>query len=167
MLSFAIASSDRVAGKSSVPVTLGFTPTTPIPSGGTITLTYPSGFFASGVTPQINARVDRAVASNCSQQHNRLVCSSHSQTSILPCCFRPLHRHIDRYTRGARCVPVLFSACMYQWPLCIAVCAMLCSACFRPQVHRTYVDTVIVLSAFLSAPTSLPPPLPPPIQVLA
>ena len=54
-IGFSIASSDRVMNKSSVPVTLAFTPTTPIPSGGTITLTYPSNFFASSITPIVAA----------------------------------------------------------------------------------------------------------------
>lgn len=52
-LSFAIDSSDRLASKTSVTATLDFTPTTPIPSGGTITLSYPSGFFASSVLPNV------------------------------------------------------------------------------------------------------------------
>jgi len=43
-VSFIIANSDRLAGKSAVPITLAFTPTTPISSGGTVTLTYPPNF---------------------------------------------------------------------------------------------------------------------------
>jgi hypothetical protein len=50
-LSFVISTSDRIAQKSSVPITLGFTPTTALPPGGTITLTYPNGFFAASITP--------------------------------------------------------------------------------------------------------------------
>jgi len=50
-----IASSERVARLPCVPVTLAFTPATPIPSGGTITLTYPSGFFASSITPGVGS----------------------------------------------------------------------------------------------------------------
>ena len=52
---FAIALSDRFAAKSSVSVTIAFTPTNHIPSGGTITLSYPSGFFASSITPVVAA----------------------------------------------------------------------------------------------------------------
>ena len=55
MDSFVIATSDRLAFKTCVSVTLTFTPVTSIPSGGTITLTYPSGFFASSVTPIVAA----------------------------------------------------------------------------------------------------------------
>ena len=43
--SFSIASSDRLAGKSNVSVTLGFIPLNAVPPGGTITLTYPASFF--------------------------------------------------------------------------------------------------------------------------
>jgi len=50
-VTFSIASSDRVVRFSCVPVTLSFTAAVPIPNGGTITLTYPSGFFASSITP--------------------------------------------------------------------------------------------------------------------
>jgi WD40 repeat protein len=52
-LSFAIDSEDRKANRASVPVTLGFTAANPIPSGGTLTLNYPSGFFATSVIPFI------------------------------------------------------------------------------------------------------------------
>jgi WD40 repeat protein len=44
-VTFDISWYDRIAGKTSVPVTLGFTPSSSIPSGGTITLTYPHLFF--------------------------------------------------------------------------------------------------------------------------
>jgi hypothetical protein len=53
--SFTIAPSDRFAGKSPVPVTLAFIPATPIPVGGSITLNYPPGFFASSVTPTVKS----------------------------------------------------------------------------------------------------------------
>jgi len=48
---FFIAPSDRVAGKSGSSATFSFTPTVggALTAGGNITLTYPSGFFASGV----------------------------------------------------------------------------------------------------------------------
>jgi WD40 repeat protein len=52
-VSFAIDSEDRKANRASVPVTLGFTAANPIPSGGTLTLNYPSGFFATSVIPFI------------------------------------------------------------------------------------------------------------------
>lgn len=45
-LSFGIASSDRIVSKTGVPVTLCFTLATLLPIGGTITLSYPAGFFA-------------------------------------------------------------------------------------------------------------------------
>jgi hypothetical protein len=54
-VTFKIASSDRVAGKVFVPVTLAFTLATPLDVGGTITLTYPSGFFQRFVTPTVAA----------------------------------------------------------------------------------------------------------------
>jgi hypothetical protein len=53
-LSFTIASSDRVAFLTCVTVTLTFTPATPIPSGGTFTLLYPAGFFASSIAPSVS-----------------------------------------------------------------------------------------------------------------
>ncbi len=52
---FSIASSDRLAGKSNVPVTLGFTPLNAVPPGGTITLSYPASFFLPSVTPVVAA----------------------------------------------------------------------------------------------------------------
>jgi hypothetical protein len=51
-VSFDIATSDRIALKTSVSVTLHFTPTTELPGGSTVTLNYPAAFFASSVTPQ-------------------------------------------------------------------------------------------------------------------
>jgi hypothetical protein len=50
-VSFSISSSDRISGKSAVPITFGFSATTPVPINGTITLGYPTAFFTSGVTP--------------------------------------------------------------------------------------------------------------------
>jgi hypothetical protein len=52
---FNISTIDRMLGKTSVPVTLGFTAANPIPAGGTITVTYPSGFFAPSITPTVTA----------------------------------------------------------------------------------------------------------------
>jgi hypothetical protein len=52
-VSFGIHSSDRVAAKTLVALTIGFTPTTPVPIGGTITISYPANFFAVSVTPTI------------------------------------------------------------------------------------------------------------------
>ena len=54
-VSFSIASSDRIAGRKSVSVTLAFTPTAQIPSGDSITLSFPLAFFASDVTPTVDA----------------------------------------------------------------------------------------------------------------
>jgi hypothetical protein len=53
-VAFFIASADRVAGKTAVSVTLGFTTTSTLPVGGKITLNYPSGFFAPTTTPWPN-----------------------------------------------------------------------------------------------------------------
>jgi len=66
--SFAIATSDRLAFKTGVSITLAFTPVTSLPSGGTITLTYPSGFFASSVTPIVAAGASSVagLTANCS-----------------------------------------------------------------------------------------------------
>jgi WD40 repeat protein len=50
---FNISAIDRKAGKTSVPVTLGFTAANPVPAGGTITLTYPDSFFMPSVTPVV------------------------------------------------------------------------------------------------------------------
>jgi hypothetical protein len=44
----------RVAGTAGVSATLSFVPTITIPPGGSVTLTYPSGFFASGIMPYVN-----------------------------------------------------------------------------------------------------------------
>lgn len=52
-VSFNIKSSDRVAAKPMVTVTIGFTPTTPVPIGGTLTISYPLNFFANSVTPSV------------------------------------------------------------------------------------------------------------------
>jgi hypothetical protein len=52
-VSFNIISSDRVAQKSMATVTIGFTPTTSVPIGGTLTISYPPNFFASSITPTI------------------------------------------------------------------------------------------------------------------
>ena len=54
VVSFAIATADRIAGKTAVSVTLGFIPTTALPAGGKITLSYPAGFFAPTTTPVVN-----------------------------------------------------------------------------------------------------------------
>jgi hypothetical protein len=53
-VSLAIAEKDRVSGTAGVSVTLSFVPTAAIPPGGSITLTYPSGFFVSGIIPNVN-----------------------------------------------------------------------------------------------------------------
>jgi uncharacterized protein YjbI with pentapeptide repeats len=54
-MTFFIMADDRKAGKMSVPVTVGFTVLNTVPPGGTITLTYPSGFFMPSVTPAVAA----------------------------------------------------------------------------------------------------------------
>jgi alpha-tubulin suppressor-like RCC1 family protein len=64
-ITFGIASSDRVAHATSVPVTLTFFPSKPIPAGGTITLSYPSGFFASSVTPLMSSSNVVGLAVTC------------------------------------------------------------------------------------------------------
>ncbi len=52
-VSFTIGPLDRMATKTSVPVTLGFTPTTVLNIGSLITLSYPSGFFSSAAKPTL------------------------------------------------------------------------------------------------------------------
>lgn len=54
-VSFNILSSDRVANKAMSTLTIGFTPTTPIPIGGTVTVSYPTNFFALSITPTIQS----------------------------------------------------------------------------------------------------------------
>ncbi|TEB19440.1 hypothetical protein C9890_0211, partial [Perkinsus sp. BL_2016] len=73
---FTIASSHRVVGKSSVPISLAFTPTTAIPSGGTITLTYPPNFFASPVTSTVAAGASSVLGLSA-------VCSVTSATAMV------------------------------------------------------------------------------------
>ena len=75
-VSFIIASSDRITGKSSVTVTLGFTPVTSLPPGGTITLTYPSGFFAPSVTPTVASGASSVAGLS-------LACSATAATSVV------------------------------------------------------------------------------------
>jgi hypothetical protein len=41
----------RIAGSAGVSVTVSFVPTTTIPPGGSVTLTYPSGLFVAGIVP--------------------------------------------------------------------------------------------------------------------
>ena len=53
-VSLAIADKDRVSGTAGVSVTLSFVPTATIPPGGSVTLTYPSAFFESGIIPNVN-----------------------------------------------------------------------------------------------------------------
>ena len=52
---FAVAGGDRLAAKTAVPVILSFTTNLALPSGGTITLTYPSYFFAPFIIPTVAA----------------------------------------------------------------------------------------------------------------
>jgi hypothetical protein len=54
-VSFRIEESNRIAGKAAVPITLGFTPISPVPAGGALTITYPPGFFALSDTPVVSA----------------------------------------------------------------------------------------------------------------
>jgi hypothetical protein len=58
--SFAIATSDRVAGQPGAAATFSFTTTAggKLATGGTITLTYPSGFFSSTGTPVVQISGD-------------------------------------------------------------------------------------------------------------
>jgi hypothetical protein len=53
--SIIISSHDRKSGKRVVSLTINFTPSMPVPPGGTITLSYPSGFFAPSITPTVAA----------------------------------------------------------------------------------------------------------------
>jgi hypothetical protein len=54
-VSLRIAQNDRVAsdGRGTVSITLSFTPSTSIPAGGRITLSFPSGFFAQESVPYL------------------------------------------------------------------------------------------------------------------
>jgi hypothetical protein len=60
---FTIAAGNRVAAKAQIPVTLAFTATAALAINGSITLSYPSGFFATTATPANNAAGTASVAS--------------------------------------------------------------------------------------------------------
>jgi hypothetical protein len=72
---FSVALSDRVAGKSSVPATLKFTPSQVIPMGSIMTLTYPNGFFKPSITPS-------AAAGSSSIVNFQATCSPTSATAV-------------------------------------------------------------------------------------
>jgi len=57
-----IASTDRMHSKAAVPVTLAFKVPVALATSGKITLTYPSGFFATSATPAANAATTASVA---------------------------------------------------------------------------------------------------------
>jgi len=59
---FVIATAKRVPASTSAALTLSFKTTSVFQIGGRITLTYPSGFFATGVTPTANAANTASVA---------------------------------------------------------------------------------------------------------
>ncbi len=82
-VSFSVAVLDRVAGKTSVPVTLGFTPASPVPVGGTITMTYPSGFFNLPNNP-CSVYVPAFPSSSSSiANFNSYYCDASSTTSVV------------------------------------------------------------------------------------
>jgi hypothetical protein len=67
LVTFTIDQADRIAFKTSVPVTLGFTPTTAVPIGSYITVTYPAAFFSPSVTPSpISASSVAGLTGTCS-----------------------------------------------------------------------------------------------------
>jgi hypothetical protein len=76
-VSFYIDDKFRVAGMAGVSATLSFIPSTLIPPGGSITLTYPSGFFVSGIIPNVNGAGSSSVpglgAVYSATQNNTLV----------------------------------------------------------------------------------------------
>ena len=53
---FTIANTDRIGGKTAMPVTFSLTPANNknIAAGGSLTIGYPPGFFASGITPSFS-----------------------------------------------------------------------------------------------------------------
>jgi len=86
---FIISANDRKAGKTSVPLTLGFTPANPVPPGGTITLTYPSGFFAASITPSVEAGSSSVagLTGTCSATTNSSVVITTAGAVIPPSAF--------------------------------------------------------------------------------
>jgi hypothetical protein len=82
-VSFSIAVSDRVAGKTPVPVTLGFTPASPVPVGGTITITYPSGFFNLPNNPCSVYVPAFPSSSSTIANFNSYYCDASSTTSVV------------------------------------------------------------------------------------
>ena len=86
-VSFTIDLNDRRAHKASVPVTLGFTTAVPIPSGGTLTLNYPSGFFAKNVIPFIDpgaSSVDEFMAWCGETTSSSLIITTHGASISTP-----------------------------------------------------------------------------------
>jgi hypothetical protein len=97
-LVFSIASSDRIAGKSSVDVTLTFMSSTPIPSGDTVTFIYPSLFFTSSVTPTATSSLTN-LGISCGATNTTFVVFTTSGTTISS--FSPLTVTIHGLTMGA------------------------------------------------------------------
>ncbi len=58
---FTIAQADRIPFKNNVPVTLSFTTSAALPTGGKITLHYPAGFFATTAIPTVAAGATSAM----------------------------------------------------------------------------------------------------------
>jgi hypothetical protein len=81
---FVIESSNRIAFKSNVPVTLTFTVTTAIPPGDSITLMYPPNFFASSITPFVAAGASNVPSLNitCGSMNGTAVVLTTSGTTI-------------------------------------------------------------------------------------
>jgi hypothetical protein len=86
-VSFTIDLNDRRAHKASVSLTLGFTTAVPIPSGGALTLNYPSGFFAKNVIPVIDqgaSSVDELMAWCGETTSSSLIITTHGATISTP-----------------------------------------------------------------------------------
>ena len=79
--SFEIASYDRVAGKSSAAATFTFTTTAggALAAGSNITLTYPSGFFASAGSPSVQISGGGATGSVATPTGTQIVITTAAQ----------------------------------------------------------------------------------------
>jgi hypothetical protein len=73
-VSFNVSNSDRVSGKFPATATFSFLPSTAIVSGGSITLNFPSLFFAPGVIPS---------SAICSAQNLSLIVQATSNRSLI------------------------------------------------------------------------------------
>jgi hypothetical protein len=101
VIDFAISSSDRIASKTGVSVTLSFTVPVDIRPGNSITLNYPPNFFAPAPNPEAIAATDPGII---------IACSAFNQTQVV---LTPVSSSIgasDSFTvivRGATMGPVM------------------------------------------------------------